>query len=215
MGPNYRRPPAPAPPAYKEALPAGWKEATPNDSDLRGKWWTVYQDPRLDELEDQVSIPNQNVLLAEAQFREAQAAVRIARAGQFPTVTTSPSATRSGPSSGRGSNYILPIDMSYQIDVWGSIRRSVTANSAFAQASAAQLGNARLLYQAELAADYFQMQGLDAQRQLLEDTVKSYERYVQLTQDRFAGGVATMGDVAQAQTQLETARAQLTDLAGC
>jgi outer membrane protein TolC len=106
----------------------------------------------------------------------------------------------------------IPIDLTYQTDVWGSIRRSVAENSAIAQASAAELENARLLYQAELASDYFQIQGLDAQRQLLDVTVKSYEQYVQLTQDRYDGGVASKGDVAQAQTQLETARAELVDL---
>ena len=102
--------------------------------------------------------------------------------------------------------------MTYQADVWGSIRRSVAANAAVAQASAADLENARLLYQAELAADYFQLQGLDAERQLLDATVKSYEQYAQLTRDRYEGGVASMADVALAQTQLETARAQLADL---
>ena len=214
IGPKYQRPATPAPPAFKEALPAGWKEAQPNDGALRGKWWTVYNDPRLDALEDQVSISNQNVLAADAQFREAKAAVRVARAGLFPTVTTAPSATRSGTgvASGVGQFYTIPIDLTYQIDVWGSIRRGVAANSAIAQASAAQLENARLLYQAELAADYFQIQGLDASQLLLDATVKSYERSVQLTQDRYDGGVASMGDVALAQTQLETARAQLTDL---
>jgi NodT family efflux transporter outer membrane factor (OMF) lipoprotein len=214
IGPKYQRPGAAAPPAFKEAPPAGWKEAQPNDGALRGNWWKVYNDPRLDALEDQVSISNQNVLAAEAQFREAKAAVRIARAGLFPTVTAAPSATDSGtgtPSSVRRV-YTIPVDLGYQIDVWGSIRRGVAANSALAQASAAQLGNARLLYQAELAADYFQMQGLDASQQLLEATVKSYERNVQLTQDRFDGGVASQGDVALAQTQLETARVQLADL---
>jgi NodT family efflux transporter outer membrane factor (OMF) lipoprotein len=214
IGPKYQRPGAAAPPAFKEAPPAGWKEAQPNDGALRGNWWKVYNDPRLDALEDQVSISNQNVLAAEAQFREAKAAVRIARAGLFPTVTAAPSATDSGtgtPSSVRRV-YTIPVDLGYQIDVWGSIRRGVAANSALAQASAAQLGNARLLYQAELAADYFQIQGLDASQQLLEATVKSYERNVQLTQDRFDGGVASQGDVALAQTQLETARVQLADL---
>lgn len=214
IGPKYHRPGVPAPPAFKEELPSGWKEAQPNDGAVRGQWWKVYNDPRLDTLEDQVSISNQNVLAAEAQFREAKAAVGIARSGQFPTVTAAPSATRfgTGTASGGGRLYTIPIDLSYQIDVWGSIRRSVAANSAIAQASAAELENARLLYQAELAADYFQIQGLDASRQLLEATVKSYEQYVQLTQDRYDGGVASMGDVALAQTQLETARAQLVDL---
>ena len=214
IGPKYQRPGAAAPPAFKEAPPAGWKEAQPNDGALRGNWWKVYNDPRLDAFEDQVSISNQNVLAAEAQFREAKAAVRVARAGLFPTVTAAPSATDSGtgtPSSVRRL-YTIPVDLGYQIDVWGSIRRGVAANSALAQASAAQLGNARLLYQAELAADYFQMQGLDASQLLLEATVKSYEQYVQLTQNRFDGGVASQGDVALAQTQLETARVQLADL---
>jgi NodT family efflux transporter outer membrane factor (OMF) lipoprotein len=208
VGPKYQRPGAPAPPAFKEAPPAGWKEAQPDDGALRGQWWKVYNDPRLDALEDQVSISNQNVLVAEAQFREAQAAVRIARAGLFPTVSAAPSGTRSR----TGGLYTIPVDLAYGIDVWGSIRRGVAANSALAQASAAQLENARLLYQAELAGDYFQIQGLDASQQVLDATVKSYERYVQLTQDRFDGGVASQGDVAQAQTQLESARAQLTDL---
>ncbi len=218
VGPKYHRPGAPASPAFKEELPAGWKDAQPNDQALRGRWWQVYKDPGLDALEDQVSISNQNVLSADAQFRAAKAAVRVARAGLFPTVTTSPSATRSGTgASGVGSSglrrlYTIPIDFVYQIDIWGGIRRGVAANSAIAQASAADLENARLLYQAELAADYFQIEGLDAAQRLLDTTVKSYERYVQLTQNRFDGGVASMGDVALAQTQLETARAQLVDL---
>ena len=214
IGPKYQRPGAPAPPAFKEAPPAGWKEAQPNDGAVRGQWWKVYNDPRLDALEDQVSISNQNVLAAEAQFREAKAAVRVARAGLFPTVTAAPSATDSGTGTPSGVRrlYTIPVDVAWQIDIWGSIRRGVAANSALAQASAAQLENARLLYQAELAGDYFQIQGLDASQQLLDATVKSYERYVQLTQDRFDGGVASQGDVALAQTQLETARVQLADL---
>jgi NodT family efflux transporter outer membrane factor (OMF) lipoprotein len=213
VGPKYQRPAAPAPVAFKEAPPAGWKEAQPNDA-LRGKWWEIYHDPRLNALEEQVAISNQNVLAAAAQFEAAKASVRVARAGQFPTVTAAPSATgaRTGASGAKGL-YTLPIDLvAYQVDIWGAIRRGVAANSAVAQASAAQLENARLLYQAELAADYFQIQGLDASRQLLEATVKSYEQYVQLTQDRFDGGVASKGDVALAQTQLETVRAQTVEL---
>jgi NodT family efflux transporter outer membrane factor (OMF) lipoprotein len=208
IGPKYQRPGAPAPPAFKEAPPAGWKEAQPNDGALRGQWWKVYNDPRLDALEDQVSISNQNVLAAEAQFRAAKAAVSVARGGLFPTATAAPSGTRSR----TGGLYTIPVDVAWQIDIWGSIRRGVAANSALAQASAAQLENARLLYQAELAGDYFQIQGFDASQQLLDATVKSYERNVQLTQDRFDGGVASQGDVALAQTQLETARVELADL---
>ena len=211
---KYQRPEMPIAPAYRESLPAGWTNAQPSDSVRRGRWWDVYQDSGLDALEEQVSISNQNVLAAEAQFREARAAVAVTRAGQFPTVDITPSAKVSGTGalSGTTRDYSIPIDVTYQADVWGSIRRSVAANAAVAQASAADLENARLLYQAELASDYFQIQGLDAEQRLLEATVKSYEQYVQLTRDRFQGGVASMGDVALAQTQLETVRAQLTDL---
>ncbi len=204
----------PAPPAFKEALPAGWKEAHLPTQRCAAQWWKVYNDPGLDALEEQVSISNQNVLAAEAQFRAAKAAVRVARSGLFPSVTVAPSATRfaTGVAPGARGVFTLPVDVAYQIDVWGSIRRSVASNAALAQASAAELENARLLYQAELATDYFQIQGLDASRQLLDATVRSFEQYVQLTQDRYDGGVASMGDVALAQTQLETARAQLVDL---
>jgi NodT family efflux transporter outer membrane factor (OMF) lipoprotein len=214
IGPKYQRPNAAAPPAFKEALPAGWSEAHPSDGVPRGKWWTVYGDPRLDALEDRVNISNQNVLAAEARFREAVASVRITRAALFPTVIATPSVT----STGTGANsdvqrlFTLPVDATYQADVWGSIRRSVAASAAVAQASAADLENARLLFQSELAIDYFQIQGLDATGQLLDATVKSYEQAVQLTQDRFEGGIASMGDVALARTQLETARAQFADL---
>jgi outer membrane protein TolC len=132
-------------------------------------WWDVYQDPGLDALENQVSISNQNVLAAEAQYREARAAVSVTRAGQFPTVNITPSAKVSGTGgSGATRDYSIPIDVTYQADVWGSIRRSVAANAASAQASAAELENARLLYQGDLAIDYFQIQGLDEEQRLLE-----------------------------------------------
>jgi NodT family efflux transporter outer membrane factor (OMF) lipoprotein len=214
VGAKYQRPEMPASPAFHESLPAGWMDAQPGDSAPRGRWWEVYKDSGLDSLENRVSISNQNVLAAEAQFRAARAAVRVTRAGQFPTVNTTPSAAVSGTGAASGATrqYSLPVDVTYEADVWGSIRRSVAANAAAAQASAAELENARLLYQAELASDYFQIQGLDAEQRLLEATVKSYEQYLQLTQDRFQGGVASMGDVALAQTQLETVRAQLMDL---
>ena len=208
VGPKYRLPGAPASPAFKEELPSGWKNSQPADGAIKGEWWAAYADPGLDGLEVQVSISNQNVLAADAQFRAAKAAIRVARAGLFPTVTTSPYGTRS-----RGRQvYSIPVDLVYQVDIWGSIRHSVAANSATAQATAAELGNVRLLYQAELATDYFQIQGLDARRQLLVETLESYTRNVQLTQNRYDGGVASRGDVALAQTQLETARALLVDL---
>jgi NodT family efflux transporter outer membrane factor (OMF) lipoprotein len=221
VGPKYQRPPAPMPPAYKESPPAnwqemqGWKPAQPSETAKRGKWWEIYNDPELNALEEQVSISNQNVLAAEAQFREAKAAVRIARSSLFPTVAASLSIVNSrAPLSGvltSSTAYELPVDVSYQADIWGSIRRSARASAESAQASAALLENARLSYQAELAQDYFELRGADGEKELLETTVKSYQDYLKLTQDRFNSGVASGSDVAQAQTQLETARAQLID----
>ena len=214
IGPKYMRPETPAPQTYREAPPSGWTAAQPNEAAVRGQWWRIFDEPALDALEDDVNISNQNVLADEAQYRAARAAVRVTAADQFPTVTTTPSATHAGGSASQhhGDLYQIPVDVSYQADVWGSIRRSVAATAAVAQASAADLENARLLYQSDLAADYFQLQGLDADRALLEETVRSYEQYLQLTRDRFQGGVVSMADVALAETQLEGARAQLADV---
>ena len=219
--PAYQKPTASVPQSFKEEPPQGWKSAAPNDGELRGKWWEIFGDPALNALEEQVSISNQNVLQAEAQFREAKAAVRIARSALFPLVTSSPSvagsqgssrlSSRAGPSSPLGT-YDLPINASYTADVWGSIRRTVRASAETAQATEAQLENARLLYQSELAQDYFQLHGLDGDADLLEQTAKSYQEYLELTRNRFAGGVASDSDVAQAETQLYTTQAQLTDL---
>ena len=220
IGPKYQRPTAPVPPAYKEPPTdnsqemKGWKQAQPSDALARGKWWEIYSDPELNALEEQVSISNQNLLAAEAQFREAKFAVRIARSNLYPTVSAAPSIVNSYsvltglPSS---TTYDVPVDVSYQADIWGSIRRSIRASAEAAQVSAAQLENARLSYQAELAQDYFELRGTDGEKELLDTTVKSYQDYLKLTQDRFNGGVASGSDVAQAQTQLNTARAQLID----
>ena len=219
--PPYQRPTAVAPPSFKEAPPAGWKESQPSDGALRGNWWEIFGDPALNALEEQVSISNQNVLQAEAQYREARAAVRVARSALYPLVTGSPSvtgsqgssrlSTRAGPSTPQGI-YDLPFSASYTFDVWGSIHRTVAASATTAQAGAAALANARLLYQSELAQDYFQLHGLDADRVLLQETVKSYQEYLTLTRNRFVGGVASDSDVAQAETQLYTTQAQLTDI---
>jgi len=220
VGPNYRRPAATAPQVFKEPPPEGWKEAQPNAGTIRGKWWEIYNDPQLNALEEQVSISNQNVLAAAAQYREARDAVRIARSGLFPTATTSPAVTNqrtpatltNQPKAAYQTTYDLPVDVSYQADVWGSIRRNLTASYANAQASAADLENARLSFQAELAEFYFELHGLDGDTDLLQRTVKVYEEYLKLTQDRFELGVASGADVAQAKTQLDTTRAQLIDL---
>ncbi|HLK63499.1 MAG TPA: efflux transporter outer membrane subunit [Bryobacteraceae bacterium] len=219
--PKYQPPGTAVPVAFKEPPPAGWKESQPNDGVLKGNWWEIFGDPALNALEEQVSISNQNVLQAEAQLREAKAAVRVARSALFPLVSTSPSATasqassrlstRAGPSSAQGI-YDLPINASYTVDLWGSIHRSVAASANTAQSVAAMVENAKLLYQSELAQDYFQLHGLDADRGLLEQTVKSYQEFLTLTRNRYAGGVASDSDVAQAETQLYTTQAQLTDI---
>jgi len=227
VGPNYKRPAAPASPAFKELPPAGaqngWKEATPSDALLKGKWWEIYGDPALNALEDQVAINNQNVLVAEANFREAEAAVRVARAALFPTVSVGSSITESRTggtltpngavaASSLHTAYTIPLSATWSPDLWGSIRRTVRANSELAQASSADLENARLLYQAELAEDYFNLHGLDSEYELLDRTAKSYQEYLTLTRNRFAGGVASDLDVAQAESQLYSTQSSLQDL---
>jgi NodT family efflux transporter outer membrane factor (OMF) lipoprotein len=221
VGPNYKRPTAPQTPAYKEPPPEGWKEAQPNDGAIKGKWWEIYNDPQLNALEEQVSISNQNVLAAEANFRAARYAVEIARAGLLPTVSIGPSigvSRNQGVSSsgqivaGNASLYDLSGSASWTADIWGSVRRGVRAAQETAQADFALLENARLSYQSELAQDYFELHGTDGDIDLLDRTVKSYVDYLKLTKDRYNAGVASGGDVALAQTQLDTTRAQLIDL---
>jgi len=230
VGPNYKRPPALVPPAYKEPPTSeykeanGWKPASPNDELIKGKWWEIYNDPRLNELEEQVAVSNQNVLSLEALYREARAATQVARAALYPTIGTSPAITESragGSTTANGSSitsslhtaYNFPLSASWAPDLWGSVRRNITAASANAQASAAQLENARLLYQSELAQDYFQLHGLDSQYDLLSTTLKSYQEYLTLTRNRFAGGVASDLDVAQAESQVYATQAEMQDLA--
>jgi NodT family efflux transporter outer membrane factor (OMF) lipoprotein len=223
-GPKYSRPAATAPGVYHEAPPAGWKEARPDDGKIRGKWWEVYNEPDLNALEEQINISNQNVLAAEAQFRAARDAVRIVRANLFPTISIAPSITNSrsgsnstsGASAGAGSAvrtaYDLPVDFSYQADIWGGIRRSVRASAETAQATAAQLENARLTFQAELAQDYFQLRSARSDEELLTRTAQSYREFLDLTRNRFNSGVASGTDVAQAETQLYNTETQLIDL---
>jgi NodT family efflux transporter outer membrane factor (OMF) lipoprotein len=222
VGPRYSRPSAPVPTDYKET-PQNWKPAEPADQTLRGKWWEVYQDPQLDALEEKINISNQSLKAAQAQFTQARATVRYSRADYYPTVTAGVSATRerySGnrplnltPGTGETANdLVIPVDMSYEPDVWGRVRRSVEAARANAQATLADLESVSLSVHAELAVDYFQARELDAEAQLLDSTVSSYVRQLELTNDRYKGGIASQVDVAQAQTQLETARAQAIDV---
>jgi NodT family efflux transporter outer membrane factor (OMF) lipoprotein len=223
VGPKYRRPAAPAPPAYKEVPESDqWKTATPNEGALRANWWEAFGDPQLDKLEPMVASSNQSLKQAEAQFRQAHALVRLNHANYYPTVGAQPAITESKTSSNRGSfgnigsgavtDYSLPLGASWEPDFWGRVRLSVESATSNAQATAADLANVRLILQAELAADYFQMKGIDMEAQLLSDTLAAYERALKLTIDRFNGGVASKADVAQARTQLASTRAQLTDL---
>jgi NodT family efflux transporter outer membrane factor (OMF) lipoprotein len=227
VGPKYKKPSAPMTPAYKEM--DGWKTAQPSDHLPRGQWWTVFGDSELDALEEQIAAANQNLRIAEARLRQARALVRFNRAALFPTISASAGASSlrdSGnrpfltpnastiPGIGHGStgDILLGLDMSYEIDLWGRVRRTVEAARHEAQATAADLETARLSLQAELALDYFELRAADAQRQLLDETVKAFEAALRLTTNRFEGGAAPKSDVAQAQTQLDTTRAQAIDV---
>jgi NodT family efflux transporter outer membrane factor (OMF) lipoprotein len=226
VGPKYTKPVAAIPPAYKEQAPdqatGEWKKAQPSDQLTRGKWWEIYSDPQLNALENRVNISNQNLKVSEALFRQARALVRANRAGYYPTVTGGASITASHPSVNRSvrsssssttfGDYLLSFDLSYEPDVWGRVHRLVEGSVANAQASAADLETIRLSSQAELAADYFELRAFDAQRQLLDSTVAAYTKALELTTNRYKSGVASKAEVAQAETQLETTRAQAIDV---
>jgi NodT family efflux transporter outer membrane factor (OMF) lipoprotein len=221
VGPKYHTPTMQAPTAYKEV--GNWKPAEPNDQNLGGTWWTIFQDPQLDALERQVDVSNQNLKAAAAQYQQARAVLRSARADYSPTVTAGLSSTRTRTSANRpppnsifngitDNDFVLPFDFSYQVDVWGRVRRTVESNREQAQASAADLAAVNLSMHADLAIDYFQARSLDAEEQLLNSTVKQYEQALELTLSRFQGGVASEVEVQQAKTQLETVRAQAIDV---
>ncbi len=220
VGPKYHRPAAEVPPAYKEV--GDWKPAQPNDQNLGGNWWEIFQDPQLNALEAQVSVSNQNLKAAEAQYTQARALVRYNRANYFPTITAGASATRNKISNHRPASvvangityndYQIPFELSYQIDVWGRVRRTVESYREQAQASAADLAAVNLSMHAQLALDYFQARTLDAEEQLLNSTVAQYEQALELIENRYAGGIASDLEVEQARTQLETTRAQAIDV---
>jgi len=221
VGPNYHTPPAETPPAYKEA--ENWKPAQPNDQHLGGNWWEIFQDPQLNTLEQEINVSNQNLKAALAEYTEARALLRYYRADYYPTITTAPSAVRERYSNNRPpqssiyngrtvSDFVLPIDISYEADVWGRVRRNVESYRAQAQASAADLETVNLSMHADLAVDYFAARSLDAEEQLLRNTVTQYEQALQLTEAQFAGGVGSEVEVAQAKTILETTQAQTIDV---
>ncbi|MGD0180823.1 MAG: efflux transporter outer membrane subunit [Terriglobales bacterium] len=220
VGPKYHQPVVQAPAAYKEI--GDWKPAQPNDQNLGGAWWTVFQDQQLNALEEQVNVSNQNLKAAAAQYQQARAVLRYYRADYYPTVTTGPSASRTRVSANaptnsilRGATYndfVLPFDVSYQADVWGRVRKNVESYREQAQASAADLATVNLSMHADLAVDYFQARSLDSEEQLLNSTVKDYEQALDLTQSRFQGGIASEVEVEQAMTQLQTVRAEAVDV---
>jgi NodT family efflux transporter outer membrane factor (OMF) lipoprotein len=229
VGPQYVRPSAPLAPAFKEPLPGnfksedGWKPAQPSDAQLKGDWWTLFNDPQLNTLEAQIDPANQTLKQAEANFRAARSAVRFNRASEAPTIGAAPSvgAVRdsnnqpylniTGSNNGEG-NFVLPFDLDYEIDLWGRVRRTVAQAREQAQASAADLETSRLSLHAELAVDYFDLRSDDAQSKLLDDTVKAFQSALQLTEDRYNGGASPLSDVTQARTQLQTAQVQATDV---
>jgi len=234
VGPKYHTPSAETPAAYKELTPAdftntdGWKVAQPKDDALRGKWWEIFNDPQLNALEEKVNVSNQNIAAAAASFFAARALVKEARSQLFPTVTTTPAITvqrqsstlssgKAGGSSGSGStssstgtftDYTLPFDATWQPDLFGRVRNTIRSAAYGAQASAADLENTRLTVRADVAADYFQLRGQDALKQLLDSTVVAYQQSLELTRALYETGIDSDEAVAQAETQLESTQAQ-------
>jgi NodT family efflux transporter outer membrane factor (OMF) lipoprotein len=239
VGPKYHTPTVQAPAAYKEVITQNakdidnWKMAQPSDAVLRGNWWEIFNDPELNQLEQQVDNSNQSIASAAAAFVAARALVKQARSQLFPTVTTDPSITRQRQSSnlkqfvGQGSggtgtggtgttsgstsaftDYSLPFDATWVPDLWGKIRNTINSNAYAAQASAADLANTRLTIHAEVAVDYFQLRSQDALKQLLDSTVEAYKQSLDLTKALFETGIDSDESVAQAETQLETTEAQ-------
>ena len=226
VGPNYHRPSAPVPQRFKEA--EGWKPAEPREVGSGADWWSVYEDPTLNDLEQQIDISNQTLKASEAAWREAVALISEARAGFFPVIGVAATGTRSGGpgassgASGTGTTtttgttavsaprnqFELAGTGSWDIDIWGKIRRTLEANVASARASEADLAAARLSAQATLASDYIELRVTDEQQQLLDETVDAYRRSLQITENQYKVGVAAKTDVITAETQLEGAESQ-------
>ncbi|HEY8998109.1 MAG TPA: efflux transporter outer membrane subunit [Edaphobacter sp.] len=225
VGPAYKAPTMQAPPAYSEngaQPPANWSVAAPADEANRGAWWAVYSDAQLNHLEEQCASANLTIAAATQAYDQSHALVQSVRSSLFPSVSLGASATRNRISSYRplrpttAPNYywdfLIPLNISWDPDIWGRIRRQVESASASAQASAADLANTRLSLQGTLAASYFQIRGIDLQAKLLRSSVDAYAQTLTLTEDRRKGGLASESDVEQAKTQLEQTRAQLIDL---
>ncbi|MBI1354112.1 MAG: efflux transporter outer membrane subunit [Acidobacteria bacterium] len=228
VGPPYVQPPVATPAAYKEPAPPsfetaqGWKEAQPGDHLERSGWWEVFDDERLNELEEQVATGNQTLQAAEARLRQARSAILVSRSSRYPTFVPSPgvgglrySGHRPGFPTSRPSdspNLTFPIDFTYEVDFWGRVRKTIEARRDEVQASTAEMQTARLGLQAELALSYFELRAAEAQSALLTETLAAFQEMLVTTTHRFEGGVAPKADVSQAKAQLESARAELTDL---
>ena len=229
VGPTYTRPSAPMAPSFKESPPAsfkeddGWKVIQPSDAQLKGNWWELFGDPQLNALEARVEGANQTLKMADANFRAAHANIAYNRAAEAPTIGIAPSISAVRDSANQPylsktivnngiGNFTLPLELDYELDLWGRIHRQVTAAREQAQASAADLANTRLSLHAELAIDYMEVRSADAQIKLLNDTVKAYTDAVNLTRDRYEGGVSPLSDLSQARTQLDSARVLETDI---
>jgi NodT family efflux transporter outer membrane factor (OMF) lipoprotein len=220
VGPDYRRPQTPAQDEFRET-PAGWKQAEPRDDIERGKWWQAFGDAQLSALIEKIDVSNQTLAASEAQYRQALAAVGISRAALFPSVDANASVTRSrspgsalgGTTAGRTlTTYSGNLAATWEADLWGHVRRGVESSEAAAQASAADLGAARLSLQAQLATSYFQLRALDAQKRLLDEAIAALRKSLELTQNRYKAGVAARSDVVQADAQLKSTQVQTIDL---
>ncbi|MDJ0088525.1 efflux transporter outer membrane subunit [Pantoea allii] len=215
VGPDYQRPTMAMPVHYKEAK--GWQQATPQDGQHKGAWWTVYQDATLSSLLSQVSISNQNVAEYAAQYRQAQALAAQSRAALFPTLGYDASTTRSGSHGATdstrttSSSHQAALNASWELDLWGKLRRTREENQASAQASAAELANITLSAQAELAEDYFQLRIMDEKIALYQRSITAYQRYLRVIQNQYQAGTESRATVAQAQQQLESASASAQD----
>jgi len=224
VGPDYQRPDAPASPRFKEL--SGWKLSQPRDDADRGDWWSVYHDPVLDRLERTVELTNQTVKEFEAEYRNAVALVAEAQANLYPTVGVTGGVTRSrsgggggggsglssgvsGGRSGPNTQYTATANASWDIDVWGRVRRQVESNVAGAQVSAADLANAKLSAQATLATDYFNLRASDSLEQLLRDTVGAYRRALEIAENQYNAGTSSSADVVTARAQLQSTEAVL------
>ncbi len=234
VGPKYKTPSVPTAPAFKELNPSAdssafkensdWQTAKPQDAIPRGDWWTVFNDDGLNALEPQVEAANQTLQIADANLRAARANLRIQNANKYPTFGINPflggerySANQpyfnvSSANNGEG-DIQLPLQLSYEVDLWGAVRRNITAAREQSQATAADRQTALLSLQAEVAMDYFELRAADAQQKLLNDTVAQYAEAVRITNDRYLGGVAVKSDLTQAQTQLQDAKVQAADIA--